>query len=302
MTGLLRLMHPAGLLRFLEDAVLLRNFVTTSPQLFIVGLPRSGTTLIYQYIVHRLDVAYFTHGVGRHPRSALMTTWCHHRRHGKYISDFRSTFGKVDGAASPREAGSFWNRFFDIDAYSSCHDVDPASVRSLQRTVAGVQQVYGGAPFVNKNVKHMLRFDALCQIFPAASFLVVDRELHDVAISLTRARVANQGDAGKWWSVRPPNYEALCRLPPAEQIAGQVVSLQDRLTTDLARLPEERVMRIQYDSFCNAPDDLTSKIRSQLDNPAYRNEPVDSFPISKNQPRDDLERDVLRCLDELLSS
>ena len=74
----------------LERALLLVDFKPNAPIIFIVGLPRSGTTLVYQYLVHRLKVSYFTNGVGSYPRAACITTFIQHIRHGDYVSDFES--------------------------------------------------------------------------------------------------------------------------------------------------------------------------------------------------------------------
>ena len=54
-------------LYLIERALLAVTSRSEGSQLFILGPPRTGTTLIYQYIAHRLNVAYFTNGVGRYP-------------------------------------------------------------------------------------------------------------------------------------------------------------------------------------------------------------------------------------------
>ncbi len=48
------------ILRPLEQRMVSRAGPVPAPRLFILGLPRSGTTLVSQYIVHRLKVAYLT--------------------------------------------------------------------------------------------------------------------------------------------------------------------------------------------------------------------------------------------------
>ena len=100
-----------------ERLLLNKRYQCSSPQLFIMGLPRSGTTLVYQYIVHRLNVAYFTHGVGKYPDAPCITTWIQHKVHGQYQSAFKSNYGKESGAVAPREAGGWWCRVFDVNNY-----------------------------------------------------------------------------------------------------------------------------------------------------------------------------------------
>jgi hypothetical protein len=57
------LVHP--LLRAAERMFVSHSRPVSAPRLFILGLPRWGTTLVYQYIVHRLKVALLTNGVLR---------------------------------------------------------------------------------------------------------------------------------------------------------------------------------------------------------------------------------------------
>ena len=267
-----------------------------SPQLFILGLPRSGTTLIYQYLVHRLAVAYFTNGVGRLPRSPCVVTLAQRLRHGDYRSDFRSTFGRVEGPVAPREAGAFWGRFFGYEDYVSPADVSPRAVTRLRRTVECTQWLFGDAPFVNKNVKHMLRIPALAAIFPESRFLVVERDLEAVALSILRARHANSPAGAKWWSMRPPDHAALRDLDVEAQVVGQVRSLLRRLEIDLHGLDPGRVLRVDYASFCSDPDALVAHVRAAIGPIGERNPPEPGFRCSPAEPRTAQERRLLDLL------
>lgn len=283
-------------LKLAERLLLSRTRAGDQPQLFILGLPRSGTTLVYQYVVHRLRVAYFTAGVERFPRSPCLVTRRELRRHGEYASDFQSNYGSVKGPAAPHEAGQVWARWFGYEDYVRSEDLSATEVSGLRRTVAGVQHAFGDVPFVNKNVKHLLRVDALAQVFPRGLFLVVRRNLPDVALSVLRARRANGGDATRWWSARPPDYETLKGLPPPAQVAGQLRSLQRRLDQDLARLDPARVLSVDYDTFCRRPETLIEALRPALGHPPFRNPAVDKFDVTTNAPRTDEERVLLQLL------
>ncbi len=291
------LVHPV--LRAAERALVARSRPFAAPRLFILGLPRSGTTLVYQYIVHRLKVAYLTNGVGRFPYAPCLTTWFQTRTHRRYRSDFASSFGRVYGAMAPREAGGFWGRYFDPHRYQSPADIPAEAADELRRTVACIQGIHGGRPFVNKNVRHMQRIGALDAIFDGAFFLVVSRSLADVALSLLRARYQVQDDPSAWWSVRPPDdeFEALRALPPAGQVAGQIRSLGARLETDLGRLPEERVLRLEYQHFCAAPDSVVDLLTPALGRLQPSNPLVPVFQMPRRRPRNAEEEELLAMVD-----
>jgi Sulfotransferase family len=283
------------LLNLTERVVLHYPWQASSPQLFILGLPRSGTTLVYQYIVHRLRVAYFTNGVGSRRRAPCLTTLLEKIRFGDYRSDFRSDYGKVAGRVAPREAGPVWARFFGSEQYVTASELDPSSARTLARTVACTQRLFGDAPFVNKNVKHMLRIDALATIFPRSHFLVVERDTPAVAVSLLRAR-QEKGDASGWWSVKPPDYDEIVRLPPLVQVARQLSSLDAQLRIDLAALPPERVHRVDYERFCAQPETLTRQLRGPLGDVKARNPAVARFEAVPARPRTSEEAELVELV------
>lgn len=283
----------------LERALLLRARSQTQPVLFILGLPRSGTTLIYQYVVHRLSVAYFTNGVGRYYLAPCLATWAQHTCHDEYRSDFTSRYGSVTGPMAPHEAGRFWGRFFGFDEYILPEDVSTRDRRTMRRTVAFVQHIFGALPFVNKNVKHLLRIPALASIFPNAVFLRVHRDWSDVALSLLRARYEHLDDPTNWWSARPPNHQRLASRPVDEQIAHQLRGLHRKMNDDLSALPAHRVLSVNYESFCDAPDRLVHTIRSQIQPIDVRNAGVDAFSPSTNRPQTPEEERLLRRIKTL---
>lgn len=283
----------------LERALLLCSRPSSHPLLFILGLPRTGTTLVYQYVVHRLQVAYFTNGVGRYYLAPCIATWLQTALNSEYESDFASEYGSVSGPLAPHEAGRFWGRFFGFEDYVSSEHVSPPSRRTLRRTIACVQRLFGNPLFVNKNVKHILRIPALDAIFSNAFFLRVERDHEDVALSLLRARYANLENPSDWWSARPPNHQDLQNLPRDEQIARQVEALDRKLETDLSKIHPDQVLRIDYQAFCNDPDALIRTIRSRIQPTEFRNAKRERFPPSTNSARTQEEKRLVERMEAL---
>lgn len=285
--------HAQTYLYLAERVMLAAVSQSARPQLFIIGLPRSGTTLVYQYIAHRLKIAYFTNGVGRYPLTPCVVTYFQNRVYGNYVSDFASAYGKVSGALGPREAGGFWNRYFDSENYQSFEDILPQHLNMLRRTIWCVQSIFGDTSFVNKNIKHLLRIHAISEIYPNSFFLVVERDLEAAALSMLRARRHLFGESAKWWSVRPPDYAQLRDLPLPEQIAGQYFSLRERMERDLADVSPERILRVSYGCFCRNPDILIEQIRERLGPIELKNAAVDSFPLSRSVPTSSEEKNLV---------
>lgn len=283
-------------LGLLEKGLIQRQYESRHPQIFILGLPRSGTTLVYQYIVHRLRVAYITNRAGHYYASPCLITYLQRGKLNEYYSDFQSQYGKVQGDLAPREAGSFWGRFFGFEEYVGFQDMSSEDIQILRNTIACIQSAFGGQPFVNKNVKHMLRIDALSGVFPDAYFLVVERSLPQVALSVLRGRYENMSDVTQWWSVKPPNYAVLKDLPVAEQVAHQLASLQAKMDADFFEIPRERVIRLQYEEFCRDPEGVLLQLNKIWERVEFRNSPVESFAPSDKSPRNDEEMQLIELV------
>jgi hypothetical protein len=234
-------------------------------------------------------MAYFTNLAGHYYLSPCLVTYLQQRSLDRYYSDFKSQYGKVRGPLAPREAGAFWGRFFGFEDYLRYQDISLEDVQTLQDSISCIQQLFGNVPFVNKNVKHMLRIDLLNNIFPDPVFLLVDRKLPQIALSMIRARYSELEDPKQWWSVKPPNYTELKHLSIGEQIANQLISLKKKMIADLSMLPPRRVMRIQYENFCQNPEEIINQLKEILGKTTYRNAPVTNFEPSIKLPQTDEE-------------
>src|SRR5262249_24342910 len=162
-----------------------------------------------------------------------------------------------------------WNRFFDRGRPTRFEDLRPADARALRNLVAATQRLWGNAPFVNKNVKHLLRVGALARVFPEAIFLAVERRPEDVAVSVLRARLASP-DPARWFSLRPPGVVS-SRAALEEQVALQVRGLAGWLDAELAALGPGRALRLDYEAFCRDPEAALAPLRLRLGAVGERN-------------------------------
>lgn len=268
-----------------------------SPQFFILGLPRTGTTLIYQYVVHRLNVAYFTNGVGKYSRSPSLVTLLQKRMCSPYVSNFENNYGRVKGFMAPREAGGFWCRFFSIDNYEKYEEINNRKINIIKKTIFKIQNTFNGAPFVNKNVKHILRLSALARIFPNSYFIIVWRDPIDIGLSLLKWKKNN--GINKWFSVKPKNYEDLKDTHYLDQIANQVYELDKKLRSDILKLNKERIFNIQYKEFCEDPDSVIDFVLKNTKNTGFKNENVKKFDFRKREAKTEEEKKLVRKINLL---
>ena len=101
------------------------------PPIFIVGPPRSGTTLLYQIIVHCFHVAYFPNIAARFYKIPVIATKIGKILFRPYKSDFTSTYGLVKGTMAPHEAGVIWDRWFPTEQKHG-YNYTPAAIYPMR--------------------------------------------------------------------------------------------------------------------------------------------------------------------------
>jgi len=134
------------------------------PLIFIVGAPRSGTTLFMQWIANTGITAYPTNLMSRFYKSPIIGAKLQLLLTDKRYSyreeiveffhpvDFKSENGKTRGSLSPNEFWYFWRRFLpfkDIDYLPSEELFKIVDIKTLKSELAGVCETFK-KPFTMK--------------------------------------------------------------------------------------------------------------------------------------------------------
>ena len=230
--------------------------------LFVVGAPRSGSTLLYQLLTDRFDLGYLANGHARHPGAPSLVERARglvRRRHGA-LSDYSSSYGNTSGELGPSECGPFWYRFFPRRPHHVSAEDFPEDARRRLRAAVGAFVAACGRPVVYKNLFSTARMDAIAAALPEALFVAIHRDLGANARSLLAGRPRAVGSYEAWWSVEPPDIERLRSLPPHEQVVEQVRSLDALVGRIQAKIGPERVLHISYEQLCADPHGELARI------------------------------------------
>ena len=275
------------------------------PPLFILGAPRSGTTLAYQVITQQFQISYFTAPLGYAYGLANWVTRLLRSHIGRPVPVFESHYGQVKGILAPSEHAGYWFQWFPRDGPLG-HYVDPTHIQladytGLQRSLASLTAI-AGKPWVFKNLYLGMVCGVLAQILPEARFIFVHRDPLLICQSVLLGRL-RQPDKAAWWSVKPPNYWEWLSLPLWQQVTRQVFHTQWLIEKDLATYAANRTLFIDYNELCLTPSSMLTRLGSWLSIAGYkayedvRIPPV--FPVSKKirlekatmlQIRDELNR------------
>lgn len=252
----------ARLLSTIEGRLLAKARSPKLAPIFVIGLPRVGSTLVYHALVRRFGLSYLCNAAASFPRTPVTATaglrCCIPVTPG---ADFRNRYGVTPGWTGPAQGREMWGRWFPADqSHVGPGVLDVAARAEIRGTVAGIESAFG-LPFVNKAQGNAVRVHALCETFEDALFVRVNRDHLTVAESILRGRRECFGDEHKWFSAKPSNVSALLPLDPFGQIAGQIAGVEADMDKAFRDCGRERVMDIGFRQFCASPGATLDRVR-----------------------------------------
>ncbi len=236
----------------------------TYPTLHVIGVPRSGTTLLYQVIASALDVGYVNNLIAAFWRAPVYGV-----RLAKALgvdrleSDFSSTFGRTAGVSEPHEFGYFWNdalRYPDLAERGAEH-ADEIDWGRLRRVVTNMAAA-AGAPMVFKPMILVWHLGHLVEAMPSSRFVRISRPPRETALSLLGMRRSLRGSVDQWASLRPRgDFEGAA---PSWQVVAQALLIEHAISQATSRLGPERVLEVSYDRLCREPRAVVADTRELL--------------------------------------
>lgn len=252
------------------------------PPLFIVGAPRTGSTLLYQLVVHRFDVGYLSN---RHCRLYGAPSLVERLRPPREAPDLESRYGRTAGPDAPSECGEYWYRFFrQTPQYVARAEMPEHQRRRLRASI----RAFGDAasrPIVFKNLICALRLGPLAKALPEAVFVTISRDLLATATSLLAGRKDLFGDYAHWWSSEPPGIDGFRSRPPHEQVVEQVRRIEEVIERDREAIGDERFFTLTYEGLCEDPGEALARIAALAERNGFRLTPVRAVPARLEQAR-----------------
>lgn len=240
------------------------NAGTAAGPVFIIGLPRSGTTLLYQLLATALDVGYLTNRHCRWYRAPVLAEKMAPSRFGE-CNEFESVFGLTSGPHGPSECGNYWYRFLPRQPHSLHADaIDGERVRKLRRAVAALTAA-AKRPLIFKNLILALRLPVVQRVFPKAVFVVSHRNAVDTGCSILMARQKRFGNLQQWFSARPRGCDnASITDDPFEQVATQIVCMDREMRQAREAAGDTGFVDVQYAELCSTPRSELERIRREI--------------------------------------
>ncbi len=254
-----------ALLQPMESRLLQRAEHADPGAVFIVGPPRSGTTLLYELLVTRFRFGYISNAAHRLYLTPAAATQAARPWILKWRGDYTSTHGAIHGWGAPCEGGWIWNRWMPqahwLDETAASYLPTPM-MRCTAYAIAGSLN----GPFLNKNVMHSVHMRVLDRVFPRCVFIEIRRNVADNVRSILRLRQhRNHGrNSTEWISVKPRRWREFADADPVTQACAQVLLTHETIHADAAFLGSDRLLTIGYESLCAHPEVMLQKIAAFL--------------------------------------
>jgi len=250
--------------------------------IFIVGPPRSGTTLLTQVLTGHCDVGYLTNLHNAVWGAPAVVEQLVHPLRWRGAPDYRSTFGNTRSWLGESEAPNYWLRFFpERPHFVAEDDVEPDRLRALRAAVRRLVRAFG-RDIVFKTINNTGRVRPIAAALPEALFIVSRRQPLATARSILEARHSYFGTFDRWWSLESPGWQELAARPAHEQAAEQVLRTYEALDEARRAIGAERFVDVRYESLCDDPRSVLEEIKAFTAIPAAHN----ASPLPERFPRD----------------
>jgi len=296
LTELRTILEPA------EQAFLVGKLELKYPVMLVIGAPRSGTTILMQWLASTGLIAYPSNLLSRFFASPYVGARIQQLltdpnfRFGNELAfaggtdaEFASTLGKTEGLLAPNEFWYFWRRFIPNEQPEQLSPEEEASidVDGFRRGIAAIQLAFD-KPFATKGIILQYNLSKLQEILPRCLFLHTKRDGVFNAQSLVEARRTYYGDIEAWYSARPPGYEELLERDPYVQVAGQIHLTNESIRQQFDDCDDANKLTVAYEEFCANPTRVFSQIVEKLAGLDYQLENQYRGPShfeAKNTPR-----------------
>jgi hypothetical protein len=173
--------------------------------IFLVGVPRSGTTMLQDILCAHPQVAYFTNAMHMYPTCLCAVEDLRKRFRLDFSGERFLQDGIRVGTGTPNEGHAFFARWLDRDPYAldgvkvHFNDLSEAQKEAMGRTIRKVLWSFGGQGkrFFNKNPNSLFYLPLMQEAFPDARIIHIVRDARQVANSMLKLYARTQAQLAR---------------------------------------------------------------------------------------------------------
>lgn len=222
--------------------------------IFIVGAPRSGTTLLSQLFAGCTDIAYPNNLMAAFWSAPVSGALMSQRWMGEKFFSGKSNFGQTLDYREPHEIGAFWRDRLKMQDMSQPDEGHSLHIDwlSLSQELDNITKVFS-RPVVYKAF-HLSWF--ICEISekkPDSKWIFITRETTDNARSLLDLRRHLHNDISEWASSKPIGIEKYCNSGPYLEVVAQVELINKWIDSQLHEVHHDNWISLSLEALVKDP-------------------------------------------------
>jgi hypothetical protein len=248
-------------------SLVLKRVDANHKQVFIIGSPRSGSTVLSQIFFNQGDFCYISNLTKDLYCAPMLSTYILKMlpKTDHDLTNYISQYGKMSGLNSPHEGGNFWWRWFPRkgELHLERDDLGRKTEKKVRNEVEKIQELHQKT-FLSKNLYLSLWIKPLAKIFPKSVFIVCKRDYFAISCSLLEARRKIFRNDETWFSVPPKGKSHLENLEPFQQVAQQPHLIYQQIALDSKEIGANRFHYVQFEDLVANPVAEINKINTFL--------------------------------------
>ena len=239
-----------------------KNF--KSLPIFIIGLPRSGSTFFHQILISKFNFNYVSNIKAFFYENVVLGNLLHNKfsLDNNFKSNFISKFGNTYGPLEPNEWGWFWRKWFNLknNEHHISRKVDWKNLKKELLKIDSMSEfpILFDTPLMNGNLDKFIS-----NIGPVLIFNL-ERVHTSVYKSLLNARIKKYGTLNKYYGAFTKENEIFRIKNPYNQVFQQVKILHQEKQDMLRLVPKDNIFTINYEDLVKEPMKEMNKIQKFL--------------------------------------
>ncbi len=232
--------------------------------IFIVGLPRSGSTFFHQILISKFNFNYVSNIKAFFYENVVLGNLLHNKLSldTNFKSNFISRFGNTFGPLEPNEWGWFWRKWFNLKN-NEHHISRKVDWKNLKKELLKIDSINKSpllfdTPFINGNLDKFIS-----NISPVLIFNL-ERVHTSVYKSLLNARIKKYGTLNKYYGAHTKGNKILNIRNPYNQVFQQVKTLHQEKEDMLRLVAKDNICAINYEDLVKEPMKEIKKIQRFL--------------------------------------
>lgn len=285
------------LLKRYEHKIYERSQNKTVHLVMVCGPPRSGTTLVAQYLINSLEVSYINNLASLFPQSPVVINHWLRRFVQPRLGNYQAFYGRSQRLAGVNDGLQIWDRWLGSQRDELPVTLQPDAQIGIRQFFAAWLDKFG-TPCVNKVNRLIGCLNLVAPMLPDSIFVYLQRDPVMLAQSLLIARNEIGGDSNHNYGLAHPDR---CHDDPIEDVCRQVefyMQLQKQYASGALK---NRIVFVEYEKFCNNPAQLLDRLDSVLPFPVTRRGVPDSNLSFKVSDSTRLPEEQIRRIRERLA-